>query len=148
MLRMQRNFGSRLKTQDQTKAWLDSTRAIPKRQERSRRREITILLVLREKNVRECLRQQQLHRHQQQQPQQQQRQRHRIDGMATKWTSSTRNAEKIDTNAPADARNIAARTRKALGVEETVLLAELIKWVESWDPPSDQKYMTQFIGRI
>ena len=42
-----------------------STRAIPKRQERSRRTDISILLVLREKKVRECPREGQLAIHHQ-----------------------------------------------------------------------------------
>ena len=58
MLRMQRNFGSRLKpmTRKHLATSKTSTRAIPKRQERSRRTDISILLVLREKKVRYCLR--------------------------------------------------------------------------------------------
>ena len=58
MLRMQRNFGSRLKpmTRKHLATSKTSTRAIPKRQERSRRTDISILLVLREKEVRYCLR--------------------------------------------------------------------------------------------
>ena len=59
---MQRNFGSRLKnwlkpvTRKHLATSKASTRAIPKRQERSRRTDILTLLVLREKEVRYCLR--------------------------------------------------------------------------------------------